>query len=125
MQLAPMGTTIVATEDGLRVPEKGLVGEVHRLVQADSDALRTLRRAEQTLLSRLRSVLDGPGAIGVSRLHQVAHLAHRRRSLGQWQRVFHLDERKGSCRGIDAPAPVDCIRLEVTLDRAGQGLWRL
>src|SRR5687768_7326987 len=107
MQLAPMGAAILGAENSLRIAEEGLVGEVHRLVQADGDALPALCGAEQALLARLRAVLDGPGAVRVVSLHEPAYLPHRRRTLGQRQGVLHLDEGEGSRRGVDSPAPVD------------------
>src|SRR5688572_19874751 len=112
MQLAPMGAAVVDAEDSLRIAEEGLVGEIHRLVQADGDALPALCGAEQALLPGLRAVLDGPGAVRVVGLHEPAYLAHRRRTLGQRQGVLHLDEGEGSRRGVNPPAPVDRIRLE-------------
>src|SRR5215210_9427306 len=124
MQLAPVRATIVSTEDRLAIAKERLIGTVRRLVQADGDALHASRGAEQALLAWLRAVLDGPGAVRVARLHEPAYFAHRRRTLGQRQGVLHLDEGEGSRRGVDAPAPVDRIRFEVSLDRTGEGFRR-
>src|SRR5687768_18389013 len=103
MQLAPMGAAILGAENSLRIAEEGLVGEIHRLVQADGDALPALCGAEQALLAGLRAVLDGPGAVRVVRLHELAYLAHRRRALGQRQGVLHLDEGQGTRRVVTEP----------------------
>src|SRR5215204_2966394 len=96
MQLAPVGSAIVGEEDGLRVTEQGLVRQVHRLMQADSDTLLAPRRTEQVLLTRLRAVLDGPRAIRVASLHEPTNVAHRRRALGQRQ-VYSIST-KGKVR---------------------------
>src|SRR5215213_10086560 len=119
MQLAPVRATIVSTEDRLAIAKERLIGTVHRLVQADGDALHASRGAEQALLAWLRAVLDGPRAVRMACLHEPAYFAHRRRTIGQGHGVLHLDEGEGSRRGIDAPAPVDRVRFEVALDRAG------
>src|SRR5918995_6757176 len=124
MQLAPVRAAIVSAEDRLRIAKEGLIGKVHRLVQADGDALPASRGAEQALLAWLRAVLDGPGTVRVTRLHEPAYFAHRRRTLDQRQGVLHLDEGEGSRRGVDAPAPVDRVRFEVALHRAGKGFRR-
>src|SRR5215213_1922179 len=125
MQLAPVESAIVGEEDGLRVTEQGLVRQVHRLMQADSDTLLAPRRTEQALLTRLRAVLNGPRAIRVASLHEPTNVAHRRWALGQRQGVFHLDEGEGSRGTVDAPTPVDRVRFEIALDGAGEGLGRL
>src|SRR5215212_9896032 len=119
MELAPVGPAIVGEENGLRVPEKRLVRQVHRLVQTDGDTLLAPRGTEQTLLARLRAVLNGPRTVRMAGLHEPANLPHRRRSLGQRHGVLHLDEREGSRRGVDAPAPVDRVWFEIALDGAG------
>src|SRR5215212_9993546 len=119
MQLAPMGPAVVGEEHGLRVPKKRLVRQVHRLVQADRDTLPAPSRTEQTLLARLRAVLDGPRTLWMAGLHEPANLPHRRRALGQRHGVLHLDEREGSRRGIDAPATIDRVWFEIALDGAG------
>src|SRR5215218_8232613 len=124
MQLAPVRSATVTTEDRLAIAKERLIGKVHRLVQTDGDARHASRGAEQALLARLCAVLDGPGAVRMARLHVPAYFAHRRRTLGQGHGVLHLDEGEGSRRGIDAPAPVDRVRFEVALDRAGEGFWR-
>ncbi len=110
MDLAPVGTAAVGEEDLLGVAEERFVGEAHRLVQADGGALRALGRAEQTGLARLGAVFDGPGAVRVACLHQVADGAHGFRPGSQGQGVLHLDEgdgaqRRDRCASSSRPRP--------------------
>src|SRR4051812_16586712 len=112
MELAPVGPAIVREEDGLSVPGKRLVRQGRRLVYADGDTLHATCGAQQTLLTRLSAVLDGPCTVRITGLHEPANLPHRRRSLGQRHGVLHLHEREGPRRGVDAPAPVDRVWFE-------------
>jgi hypothetical protein len=117
MELAPVGAAAVGEKDVLGGAEEGFVGEPHGLVQADGGALRVLGRAEQAGFARLGAVFDGPGAVRVVCLHQVADGAHGIRTSRQGQGVLHFDEGDIAHGGVDACAPVDGVRFEVALQR--------